>query len=488
MPPLIREITGLFIEQVRNIEFFKVLRPRDWWEGLRRTDKLRWSRYVAISAAANGFIWISSIIFLTMSKPTYTSRWALILPGSTSAVNLNLPEIGQASASSGSASMATSTFDPRDNYEYIFTSEPVIRQAAKNAGLPPEQFDEPRIKNIDNTTLMQFEVNGSTPEEARRKSYALYDALRQRLNELRASEIEQRQGPTQRILRDTQSKLSTAQRKVSEYKLSSGLNSTEQVQTLSTNIEQLRRQRAEYASQQSQAEERVRRLSRSLGLTANEAADAFKLQADQIFQQNIKDYSEATAILKVQLSKFGNNHPRITKEIKRQQAAQRAMLQQARYVLGQRFQARMLIRLALANSASGRDSLFQSLITDQSIATGAAAQVRTLDQQIRMLEGRLRWMSQRQSTLENLKLDEQIAEAVLSSTLAKLDLGQADLFAAFPLVQIAVEPSLADKPSSPKKGLVLIGCAFGSVFTTLGLWILWIRKPWIRRFASWISS
>lgn len=164
------------------------------------------------------------------------------------------------------------------------------------------------------------------------------------------------------------------------------------------------------------------------------------------------------------------------------------MLQQARYVLGQRFQASMLIRLALANSASGRDSLFQSLVTDQSVATGAAAQVRTLDQQIRMLEGRLRWMSQRQSTLENLKLDEQIAEAVLSSTLAKLDLGQADLFAAFPLVQIAVEPSLADKPSSPKKGLVLIGCAFGSVFTTLGLWILWIRKPWIRRFASWISS
>jgi uncharacterized protein involved in exopolysaccharide biosynthesis len=260
------------------------------------------------------------------------------------------------------------------------------------------------------------------------------------------------------------------------------------VETLSTNIEQLRRQRAEFASQQAQAEGRVQKLSRSLGLTPSEAADAFKLQADQIFQQNLKDYSEATAILKVQLSKFGPNHPRILKEVKRQQAAREALQRRAQAILGRPLLVNTLTRLALSSGGSGRDTLFQSLVTDQSNATGATAQVRKLDQQIASLEARLRRMSQRQSSLDNLRRDEQIAEAVFASTLAKLDLGQADLFAAFPLVQIAVEPSLADKPTSPKKGLVLAGSAFGSILTTVGLWILWIRKPWIKRIANWIST
>lgn len=487
-PTIVGKGVRLFMEQFRNVPGLTLPHPRRWWEGLSRTDKLRWSRYILVSAGTNGFIWGSSLLFLATAKPVYTSSWALILPGSVNAVNVNLPEIGQASASSGSAGVATSTFDPRDNYEYIFTSEQVIRRAARNAKLPMDKFGEPRIKNIDNTTLMQIEVTGPTPEEARRKSYALYDALRERLNELRTSEIEQRQVPTQAIMRDTQAKLAAAQRKVSAYKLRSGLNSSEQVETLSTNIEQLRRQRAEFAAQQAQAEARAQKLSRSLDLSAAEAADAFKLQVDQIFQQNLKDYSEATAILKVQLSKFGPNHPRILKEIKRQQAAQQALQRRARLVLGRPLRATTLSRLALSSSGSGRDSLFQSLVTDQSTATGAAAQVRKLDQQIAALEGRLRWMSQRQSSLENLKRDEQIAEAVFASTLAKLDLGQADLFAAFPLVQMAVEPSLADKPTSPKKGLVLAGSAFGSILTTVGLWILWIRKPWIRRVATWIST
>ncbi|MEA5473888.1 hypothetical protein VB716_06595 [Synechococcus sp. CCY9201] len=488
MPTFVGKGSRLITDQLRNIPGLQMPHPRRWWEGLSRTDKLRWSRYILVSASTNGVIWGSSILFLTLSKPVYTSSWALILPGSVNAVNVNLPEIGQASATSGSGGGASSTFDPRANYEYIFASEQVISQAAKNAKLPLDKFDEPRIKNIDNTTIMQIEVTGPSPEEARKKSYALYDALRQRLNELRSSEIKQREVPTQTILRESQAKLAAAQRKVSAYKLSSGINSLEQVEALSTNIEQLRRDRAQFASQQAQAEGKAEKLSRSLGLTAADAADAFKLQVDQIFQQNLKDYSEATAILKVESSKFGPNHPRIRKEVKRQQAAQQALQRRARQLLGRPLAANILSRLALSTSGSGRDTLFQSLVTDQSTATGAAAQVRKLDQQIASLEGRLRWMSQRQSTLESLLRDEQIAQAVFASTLAKIDLGQGDLFAAFPLVQLAVEPSLPEKPTTPKKGLVLAGSAFGSILTTVGLWILWIRKPWIKRIAKFIST
>ena len=487
-PAILGKGTRLITEQFSNIPGPKLPNPQTWWSSLSRTDKLRWSRYILVSACTNGFIWGSSILFLTLTKPVYTSSWALILPGSVNAVNVNLPNIGQATATSGSGGGASSSFDPRANYEYIFASEPVLKQAAKNANLDLDLFSDPRIKNIDNTTIMQIEVTGPSPEEARRKSFALYDSFRDRLNELRASEIEQRELPTQAILRETQAKLGAAQKKVSAYKLSAGINSIEQVEALSTNIEELRRDRAQLSAQQAQAEARVQKLSQSLGLTASEAADAFMLQADQIFQQNVKDYSEATATLKVDSAKFGPNNPRIRKEVKRQQAALKALERRAPQLLGRSLSPTVLARLALTSTGSGRDTLFQSLVTEQSISSGSQAQVRKLDQQISSLEDRLRLMSQRQSMLESLLRDEQIAQAVFASTLAKLDLGQGDLFGVYPLVQMAVEPSLPKKPTSPKKGLVLAGSALGSILTTGGLWVLWIRKPWIKRMGRWISS
>ncbi len=486
VPQPLGKAARLFTEQFRNIPGLKVPDPKGWWHGLSRTDKLRWSRYLFVSTCTNTLIWGSSILYLVLTKPVYTSTWALILPGSANAVNVSLPGIGQATASNESLGLAT--FDPRANYEYIFVSEQVLAHAARIAKIPKEKFAEPRIKNIDNTTLMQIDVTGPSPEDARKRAHALYDAMVERLNELRVSEIDQRQGPAQKILLETQKKLEDAQRKVSAYKQKSGLTSIEQVESLSANIEQLRKQRAELAAQQAQAESRLQKLSRSLGLSPSEAADAFKLQVDQIFQQTLKDYSEASAILKVQLSKFGRNNPRILKEIKRQDAAKQAMNQRAIDLLGRPAPARTLIRLALTGNSSGRDSLFQTLVNYQSEASGAASQVSKLDEQISSLEGRLKWMSQRQSTLENLKRNEQIAETVFASTLAKLDLGQSNIFAAFPLIQIAVEPSLPDKATSPKRTLVLAGSAFGSILTTTGLWILWIRKPWIKRLSRWIST
>lgn len=478
----------LITEQMRNIPVPQVPHPKAWWRRLSRTDKLRWSRYIMVSGAANVFIWGSSLLILATAKPVYTSSFALILPGSINSVNVNLPGIGQTTASSGSAGTATATFDPRANYEYIFTSEQVVVQAAKIAGLSIEDFGEPRIEIIDNTTLMQIQVTGGSPEQARMKAFALYDASRERLNQLRISEMSQREGPTQNILSQTRSKLEEAQKAVSAYKLKSGLNSAEQVETISSNIEQLRRQRAEFAAQQAQAEGVLTKLRGSLGLSPGEAADAFKLQADQIFQQNLKDYSEANAILKVQSAKFGPNHPRIVKEVKRETAARQAMDRRARAILGRGPTPGALTQLALTETPSGRDTLFQNLVTNQSEANGAAAQVSKLDQQIGVQEARLQKMSQRQPTLESLRRNEQIAEAVFASTLAKLDLGQADVFAAFPLIQMAADPTLPIKPTSPKKGLLLAGAAFGSIFTSLGLWILWIRKPWIKRLGHWIST
>jgi uncharacterized protein involved in exopolysaccharide biosynthesis len=446
----------------------------------------RWDRYLVVAGTANALIWGTALLYLLVTRPTYTSKWALILPSSTSAVNVNLPGIGQAESSS--ASGGGTTYDTRANYDYIFSSEPVLEAAARKAGLPPGSFGKPRIKLLDNTTLMQFEVSGPSPELARRKSLALHAAATERLNQLREGEMREREGPSQRILLSAQSKLAQAQQRVSAYKLSSGLSSTEQVASLSSNIEQLRRQRAEVAAQVELAAKRRQQLARDLGLSPSQAADAFQLQVDQIFQQNLRDWSEATASLKVLLAKFGPNHPRVVKERQRRQAAQAALLRRSAQILGRPLSSPLIARLALASNGTGRDTLFQNLITYQTDERGLVGQRQGLDAQIATLERRLQQLSQRQSKLENLRRDEQIAEAVFASTLTKLDLGQGDLFTAFPLVQMAVEPSLPVKPSAPKRGFVLAGAFVGSLLSSVGLWILWSRKPWVKKLNAWLSS
>jgi uncharacterized protein involved in exopolysaccharide biosynthesis len=449
--------------------------------------KNRWLRYIVLSALGNTFIWGSSLQYLKVTKPTYTSEWGLILSSGSLGVNVNLPEIGQASSSSGSA-LGSSTYDPRANYEYIFTSEAVLKNAAAIAKIPPDKFGKPRIKLLNNTTIMQFEVTGKSPKEAQNKSLALYQAIIHKVNTLRAGEIKQRGQPSQQILLSAQNKLEQAQKRLSDYKMRSGLNFPEQVGNLSTNIEQLRRLRAETKAQEQLNNQRMQQLAKDLNLTPAEAAIAFLLHVDQIFQQNLKDYSEATTSLEVLMTKYGVNHPQVVKEAKRQQAAWDGLLERSEYLAGKPLTPDTLSRLALAANGSGRETLFQNLLSYQSDLEGLTAQIKALDTAIAQLEKRLDNLSQKQSTLENLKRDQQIAEALFASTLTKLDLGQGDVFSTYPLIQIAKDPSLPEEPTAPKKNFILAGAAAGSVFSTLGLTLLWIRKPWLKKLSKFISS
>lgn len=468
-----------FVKVLQQVLIVKISEVKNFLTG-------RWLRYIVLAGLTNTVILGSSIQYLKVAKPTYTSEFALLLTGASFGVNVNLPGIGQATSSSTS-SLSSSTYDARANYEFIFTSDAVIKSAAAIAKIPEEQFGKPRIKLIDNTTIMQFELTGKSPEEARRKSLAMYQAMVNETNTLRTGEITQRREPTEKILLATQLKLQEAQKRLSNYKTRYDLSFPEQIGNLSSNIEQLRRQLAEAKAQEQLTDKRIGKLVTLLGLSPQEAADAFLLHADQFFQQSLKDYSQAAAKRELLLADFTSNHPTVVNESKRQEGTLGALLQRSQYILGKPITTERLNRLALAVNGSGRDALFQSLVSYYSEQQGLKAQIKTLDFEISQLEKRLDTLSVRQSTLENLKRDAQIAEATFASSLTKLDLGQGDIFAAYPLIQMAVEPSLPTDPTTPKKGLVLAGAAMGSVFSTLGLCLVWIRKPWIDKLSKWLS-
>ncbi len=403
------------------------------------------------------------------------------MPGAGSNANVSLPGIGQASYENSSPYSSSSTQDPRENYKFIAVSEPVLKAAAAQLNMSPGEFGSPRIKVLDNTSIMTVEFKGASPQEARNKSLAFYKALEARLNELRIQEAVRRDVGFQTGLNSSQRKLQIAQKRLSDYKARSGLNSDEQIKDLTTNIEQLRRQRAEILASQQQASTRLEQLSANLKLSAPQATDAFVLQTDQVFQQNLKNYSDASAAVVVLESKFLPSHPTLVTEKAKRDAAQEALLVRGQSLLGRPVNLATIKQLNLSNTNSGgsRETLFEELVKVQADQKGLTAQAQEIDQQINLLENRLKKLAQQESNLDALKRDMQDAEAVFSSTLTRLDIGKSNTFGSYPLIQIVTEPSLPDSPTDPKKSYVYLGAAAGSLFSTTGLVLLWMRarKP-----------
>ncbi|MBF2020950.1 MAG: hypothetical protein IGR93_12800 [Hydrococcus sp. C42_A2020_068] len=441
-----------------------------WW---------RFLKYAIVGIFANAGLWAIAIVYLKNTPPTYTSEATLNVAGNGPGVSVNLPEIGQAYTSSASA-FGSSSSDPRENYKIIASSATVIKAAAQSLNIPQEAFGEPRIKLINNTTLLSIAINGKDPEKTQQKLQALYRALNEKLNSLRQTERTERDRSNQQALSDAQKKLTEAQRRLSEYKAESGLNSSSQIKELISNIELLRKQRSETYAQQQQLGSRLKQLSVNLQLSPQEAADALVLQTDQQFQKSFSEYTTATTTLKALLSDRGPNYPDVVAARQQQEAALAILLERGKALLGKPVEQLTLERLNLDNSnGSGgqRAQLFQQLVTLESDYQGLTAQVRTLTQQVQKLETQLQALSQKETVLDALLRQLQIAEAVFASTLAKVDLGKGDPFGSFPLIQMVEEPSLPEEPTAPKPKLVLAGAVLGSFLVTTSLTLIWWRDP-----------
>jgi len=444
--------------------------------GATKVKYWRYARYAAIGLAANLALWGMTLTYLKTAKPVYTSGWAMIVPGAGSGVSVNLPEIGQASSSSSSP-FGSASMDPRANYQFLITNESVLNEAAEQLKIPVKQLGKPKIKLVDNTSIMEFEVAGPTAEDAQKRSRAIYAAFQTKLTQLRIEEVAKREQGTQATLTSAREKLQQTQKNLSGYKASSGLSSGDQVKDLSSNIEQLRKQRVESFAQVQQTTTRLSQLSSDLKLTVPEASNAFLLQADQLFQQNLKDYNESSAMLVVLKAKWGDNHPLVVKEATRQEAARVAMLDRASSLLGRKVDRTTLQKLSIkSETGSSRESLFRDLVSMQADQQGLVAQNDALTDQILELEARLKILVQKQSKLDNLQREVQIAEAVFASTLAKLDLGKSDIFISYPITQLIAQPNLPDEKTSPKPTIVFVGAGVASIFITTGLAMLWWRK------------
>ncbi|HEY9770131.1 MAG TPA: response regulator [Coleofasciculaceae cyanobacterium] len=444
---------------------------------LRRFHRSRKS-YLAIWLIGNTLLWTAALAYLILKAPTYKSEWAISLPTGSSSTNVNLPEIANASSQSDSPFSNSDVSDPRENYKFLAETTEVREAAASQLYIPIGELGKPQINIVDNTTLMKFEIEGETPQKAYKKALALQDALEARLDRLREQEIEQQDWKLQATLDSSKKQLQKAQQRLSKYKTLAPVSSREQMQNLSTNIENLRLQKAETLAELKQIDASLQELSVNLGLSAREAADAFVLQSDPLFQQYLSDYSRINGELVNLESKFLSANPIVIDKQAEKNEVLSSLVQRGQSLLNRSVSQSFLERLSLNSSSSDgskRAVLFQELISQQTQQKGLQDRARELEQQIKNLENRLSSLSPQESNLANLQRDVQIAEAVFSSTMTKLDLSKSDIFASYPRIQIVSKPSIPDEPSSLKSNFVLLGSFMGSFFLTTGLFSLWWR-------------
>jgi uncharacterized protein involved in exopolysaccharide biosynthesis len=438
-----------------------------------------WKYYLAIIIFSNIAIWFITLLFLHRAPRLYTSQWTSIVASTASNTNVNLPGIGNTTSQQNSP-YSDKIQDPRENYKFLADSEFVLKTAASSLKMSMADFGRPRVKIIDNSTLLNFEITGNSPKEAKSKALALNRALEWNLNRLRKGEMRRQEETFQQGLAKSREKLEISQKRLLAYKLNSGLVVGEQVTQLSDSIENLRNQRAVVISQWRQASAQLSQLSKNINLSAEQAANAFLLQADAQLQQNLKDYSDASSSLNIISSQLGPIHPAVLNERAKRDAARAALLARGKSLLGESISLQELVHLNLKSNpatvgSAPREDLFKQVITTQVSQQGFVRQSQELGQQISQLEKRLAGLGQKASKLGELEREVKVSEAVFTSTLARLDIGKIDPLSAYPNIQTFAEPSLPETPSSPKTQFVLFGATLSSILISTGLILLWRR-------------
>ncbi|MCU7905408.1 MAG: hypothetical protein KZQ76_06005 [Candidatus Thiodiazotropha sp. (ex Epidulcina cf. delphinae)] len=441
-------------------------------------DERRRPRYVYTIVIVLGLIWGMATAYLGLTPPIYSSKWTLILPGKGASANFNLVDIGQASTGSASP-YSNSVTNPRANYKELITSNTVLRMAAEKHGMAIHRFGAPRVKLVDQTSLMHLSITGESPEQAQSKAVALHEAFSELLDRLRRDELEQQEMGGNSILIGFQRKLREASGNLLKYQSDSNIVSMEQFNQLVLTVEQLRREMIQTRAELEDVQGRSKQLVSNLGVTPQQASDALILQNDKLFTTALREYTDARQRLNTNASKWDRNHPEVRKEHARESAAKQAMNKRVKILLKGR-NGELIDLLSLAGDNT-RNALLQELIAMDAKYNGLQKRRDKISVLIAEMEHERSSLTRPAAMLDDLKRNHQVAEAVFISALARTDIAKSDIYVSFPLVQLLDEPLLPTKVSSPNKMLTITGAFVASIFTVTGLVLMWIRRPFLRR-------
>jgi uncharacterized protein involved in exopolysaccharide biosynthesis len=436
------------------------------------TPMRRRSKIPFIFGAALSWILIWSLVaaYCLLMPEIYGSRWTLIMPGSGSSVSVSLESIGQ-SSSSPSQQFSSSSHSPKVIYKEIAQSDQVRAAAARSLDMTPAEFGRPRIRLIEETSLLLLEMRGPTAEIAQNKAIALHQALEEQLDSLRRDELLKRAAVVRANLQGYQDQVTAARERILDAQRRSGLASVAQYNEISSSVVLARRRLVELRSEiERLANEQALMVAR-IGVDPATAAAALRLSSDPAFVRLATEFADANAAHQADTGRLGPANPFLVNARKRRSAVLEQLASLPGAVVSDA--THNLERIALLITHSQRGDLLKTIVANESALEGRRNEARALEEQITGLQNEVKTMGEASAQLEDLRKDQLVAEAVMTSAIARLDTSKSDVYGSYPLLQVLAAPDLPDYPSQPIIPLAILGGLVGSLLASFAWTLAW---------------
>jgi uncharacterized protein involved in exopolysaccharide biosynthesis len=244
-------------------------------------------------------------------------------------------------------------------------------------------------------------------------------------------------------------------------------------------LERLREQQRDSDSRMAQLRATIAELTRLLGTTPELASHAMVLRSDPLFQALLDTLAKQDAEIATLSGIRGVTNPRL-QDANAERASVLARLgSRGNELTG--LPRTEVVKLRDMSLRDERARLFERLMSAVADARAIEAQQAQQAQQAAAEQARVIRLADEASRLENLRRDVQVAEAVFTSALARIDTSKSDFFASYPMVQTLEAPLLPTRPSSPQPILAL-GGGVGATFLILAALVLaWLRIALFRK-------
>ncbi|BDX08253.1 GumC family protein [Planctobacterium marinum] len=436
---------------------------------------LRWP-YITTGAMGYAFTFLLVALYLAQS-PKFKSEMDLVLPGTGSSSNVSLNEVGQV-VSQTSAPFGAGGFNPRVNYKEMLSSRGVLKRAAEKTNLPLAKFGEPKIKLTEQTSIISISITGTSSDQSQLKAWALYEALQDELDHLRADEVARRDASIKNVLAEYRERTNFARGEIVDFQQRALLVSKDQMDQLISTVAQINEKQLYVQSELVELEDYIQQLSLDLQVSPRLAGKALMLQSDPEFRGYIAELSQATTQLSEFRSRWGNKHPKVIAETGRVNVAKASLIQRGGELSG--VEATNLFTTLHLDNNPKRAQLFADLIDSFARKQGKVSELQDLKRSHLHLTDQLKVYAREVAELDRLQKEFDLAEAVYTSAAARLEANKADVFASYPVVQMLTTPSFPIQQTSPNPLIAIAAGLFGVFFITFGLIVLWQRKALIQ--------
>ncbi len=375
-------------------------------------------------------------LLLATETPKYKTSWVVLLPGTERSSTINLDNLGEA-RSNGANAYGSVSISPKNTYKEIALSDAVINSAAQQYGVQASAFSKPKITLIDQTPAMKFTLIGESIDELIYRANLYNDTFHTTLDELRQNEIDRNYQGIENNLADAKRRLADARQTIVEYQTNSDFISEQQFKRWMDDAETLRNQRTTTDIEASRLEATLITSLYQLGISSAQAEAMLVLLSNPSIQSNLEQLgTQITKQIDLR-TQYDRENP-LRKKIDREVAALSAQLRSTFKDVPniQAISDTHLFALLSDQAATTIQTIAGSLATFD----GLNAQSNALKEQQQQYQQQIKAHTQDAATLADFQRDHQIAEAIFSSALAKLDTSRLDIYATYPLTQLLTQP------------------------------------------------